>query len=1179
MKTSKFFLSTLIAASAMTATAYADYTFSSSETVTITSNTEHASVVVNEGVTGTFNITENNRDLKIDSLTLNGDLVVNEPTCALAEIGDISGTGSITLSKTTANNWGGALMLSGDSSGYTGTINIWNGGSASNNSGYYSQFLVLKSANAAGSANVSLGASTVLVVATDSTGIGGLNSADVNTSVVSQATSFAYGGDATKTNPYNFSYGSSLPNNDGTHRFLNITGEGVYEYKGVFGSSENIGGLSLNWSGTGTQTLSGTNYINDLTVSNGTLVLNGTTTIAGTATNAGNLTLGGKVELSSAIQNSGTVTVSDTAVFSLANLTAGEGGVYTLFTNSEGASVSWSGEMGLGNVDLTGTDIAVRGASATFSGAGVTVISGVAADLVWAGTEGNATWNSSATNWLNNESADKFYTGDNVTFGADVENKTVSFESGAELIVGTMSIEDGLNYSFANGVTILGSEFSIGNNAKLSLTNTGTYDFGFDNIILKQNATLELTQPAGKLLYDTITMKAGSVLRFENGNWGGVTIGDATSKILVDATEGSVSLKGSYYGNSSVVAGEILGKGTLNLEASNTQTTNSYTVSATIKDGETDGDKLAVNVALNSGQTVNLTGTNTYSGGTTITSGTLSVATLDALGSGAVSIGSGATLYVRANGTTNTSLGDVTGVGRLVLVSSNVAAGDYLKVSKDEGGWRGTVAFDTLNSGVMLGNYGNANSTIEIGDFSGYWLDQNNGTIVADLVLKGNVDLNNGYGGTKLTVSGDISGSDYSFSYTKTGLRDNGQFFEFNGDINLSSMSFSGEASTKTFNGAVTLSSFTVSGGTVSFKGVTEIGTLNAGDSSVDIFGKTTITGTYTGTGDGSLSVKDGGELTFDNGVTSDTGGTEYINGKISVGAGGTVKFAGHDLMGWGGSETSVVATLEGSTSKNANLYLNDVSVMTFAKKVEMKGNAVISTENESKIDTFGGSIVATGTNNSVSDVEILLRKKFTVEVSGLNDSLLISSAIKDTNNAGSADYNMDKTGLGTLTLSGANEFSRGTLSITAGTLVAANTSALGSGTVSVANGAKLQISVENVDAGTINLASGATLVVDLADFADVLSVDNEMLTILTGTTLTFGDVSAASDTLTTEQLGYLSVTDSSGAFSKYVNKEWSYSDGTLSLTLTIPEPSAFGLLAGVGALALVASRRRRSRR
>ena len=36
---------------------------------------------------------------------------------------------------------------------------------------------------------------------------------------------------------------------------------------------------------------------------------------------------------------------------------------------------------------------------------------------------------------------------------------------------------------------------------------------------------------------------------------------------------------------------------------------------------------------------------------------------------------------------------------------------------------------------------------------------------------------------------------------------------------------------------------------------------------------------------------------------------------------------------------------------------------------------------------------------------------------------------------------------------------------------------------------------------------------------------------------------------------------------------------GTLTATATIPEPSAFGLLAGVGALALVAARRRRTRK
>ena len=125
-----------------------------------------------------------------------------------------------------------------------------------------------------------------------------------------------------------------------------------------------------------------------------------------------------------------------------------------------------------------------------------------------------------------------------------------------------------------------------------------------------------------------------------------------------------------------------------------------------------------------------------------------------------------------------------------------------------------------------------------------------------------------------------------------------------------------------------------------------------------------------------------------------------------------------------------------------------------------------------------------------------------------------------------------------------------------------------------------VRISVQNVNANEITLASGAKLVVDLADFASELATDADevMLTILTGTTLRFGDVSAASsDILTSENLSYLSIEDSSGEFlDKYAGQKWSYDGSTLSLSLAIPEPSAFGLLAGVGALALVAARRRR---
>ena len=163
----------------------------------------------------------------------------------------------------------------------------------------------------------------------------------------------------------------------------------------------------------------------------------------------------------------------------------------------------------------------------------------------------------------------------------------------------------------------------------------------------------------------------------------------------------------------------------------------------------------------------------------------------------------------------------------------------------------------------------------------------------------------------------------------------------------------------------------------------------------------------------------------------------------------------------------------------------------------------------------------------------------------------------------------------GKVAMRGDNSAFSGNISVNAGALAAGSASALGTGAVTVADGATLQISVQNVDAGTISLTGNARIVVDLADFKTALD-STDVLTILTDTALTFNGVSMLAGTLTNEQLSpYMSVIDSSGSFESYVNQAtWAY-DGS-NLTLTIPEPSAFGWLAGVGALALCVSRRRR---
>ena len=176
------------------------------------------------------------------------------------------------------------------------------------------------------------------------------------------------------------------------------------------------------------------------------------------------------------------------------------------------------------------------------------------------------------------------------------------------------------------------------------------------------------------------------------------------------------------------------------------------------------------------------------------------------------------------------------------------------------------------------------------------------------------------------------------------------------------------------------------------------------------------------------------------------------------------------------------------------------------------------------------------------------------------------------------------KTGDGTLTLSGDNTYTGGT-TVSTGTLVAGSNSALGTNSVKISGG-KLEVAsgvtVSNAIEIVLNSAYTAEAAIQgagtLASSAITVSGDLDALVTLQRTVAQQYEYQLLSNTLSTDNV---TVTLSSELASAIENKGWSYDYDTTSgtLTLTIPEPSAFGLLAGVGALALVASRRRRSRR
>ena len=199
------------------------------------------------------------------------------------------------------------------------------------------------------------------------------------------------------------------------------------------------------------------------------------------------------------------------------------------------------------------------------------------------------------------------------------------------------------------------------------------------------------------------------------------------------------------------------------------------------------------------------------------------------------------------------------------------------------------------------------------------------------------------------------------------------------------------------------------------------------------------------------------------------------------------------------------------------------------------------------------------------------------------------------------------KTGTGTLKLSGANDYSGGT-EIDTGTLVAANEKALGNGAVSVSSGAALQANAEitfSTAAQTLTLvvgeaqvvpavatfslrnsgASGTALVtaqnggkITVTDAAkvyiDVSALAQNQALLGEAVSLSLAAESALEFNDTNANIGWW---NDAGAWTEWgIVNDYTYDSASGVLTLTIPEPSAFGLLAGLSALALVVSRRRR---
>ncbi|VTR94757.1 cell surface protein : Internalin, putative OS=Chondromyces apiculatus DSM 436 GN=CAP_1014 PE=4 SV=1: Autotrns_rpt: Autotrns_rpt: Autotrns_rpt: Calx-beta: VCBS: VCBS [Gemmata massiliana] len=274
--------------------------------------------------------------------------------------------------------------------------------------------------------------------------------------------------------------------------------------------------------------------------------------------------------------------------------------------------------------------------------------------------------------------------------------------------------------------------------------------------------------------------------------------------------------------------------------------------------GAGDSDTIAVTIT-GSGSvtkagagTLTLSGANTYTGTTTVSGGTLSIASGTNLGAGTVALAAGATLEVIGTTTlanTITGAGTLTknGAGTLTLSGANsygntVVAGGTLSIASDA---------NLGTGGVTLG----AGTTLEITGAT---------TVDNAVALTGAATIRTG---ADVLLSGAIGGA---FALTKTGT----------GALALSAAN--------THSGT-----FTISAGTVFVTGTLASSAVVVSAGAV-LGGTGTVTGPVTAAGTVAAGVAGVGVLTLSGGVTFQSGGT------VAVDLNGSAAGTGYDQMATG---------------------------------------------------------------------------------------------------------------------------------------------------------------------------------------------------------------------------------------------------------------------------------------
>jgi autotransporter-associated beta strand protein len=574
---------------------------------------------------------------------------------------------------------------------------------------------------------------------------------------------------------------------------------------------------------------------------------------------------------------------------------------------------------------------------------------------------------------------------------------------------------------------------NITNNSGATLIFTSSADAGTAVIHNSGVTQFDQSATADKA---TITTASGGLTEFAGGSTGG------TAQLITDAG-GTVDISGLSAAVTGTTAGSIEGAGTyalggktLTVGSNNLSTV----VSGTIADGGIDGGRGGTLVKVGTGK-LTLTGTNTYSGGTSFNGGIVAVdsdlnlgsgplsfngGTLEALAAGggitstkAVTLNADGGTFSADPGTTSTLSGVISGSGswtiagggRLILTGNNTYTG------------RTTISASTL----QIGNGASVAAGIA-GDVT------DNGALVFDLVRANAI-----YGGTIIGSGSLTQNSPVSLILTAA----------------------------NTYSGGTTINNSTLqigNGGTMG----SIIGNVTLNGSGAALIFERSDSVTFAGVISGSGNLTQNGTGTLDlTGANTYMGGTTINAGTLQIGNGGTTgSIAGNVTMNNVGAvlvfDRSDSVTFGGAISGVGNLTQTGTGTLVLTGADTYVGGTTIRA---GAVQIGNGGTTGSITGDVLDNASLVFDR---------SDSVTFNGSI-------TGSGSLTKNGSGTLTLTAANTYSGGT-NINAGTVAVPFDPSLGSGPLSFDGGTLEALpgngTITSSKAVTLN-AGGGTFLVD----------------------------------------------------------------------------------------------------